>query len=306
MSCSVTGIVGMGDSSSLSTGSALSSPLSVPCSPPLSTPAPARVVLPHENAAPNLLADQASHLTLSSPTDASTALEGVEAQDGLARKKAGSSHQRACSACSSSSSCSAPVPAPAHHPHASDSGGACGSPSAARGGSPPPSQQGARARVPAPSDAVAIGPSEVPVTSVTGAQRSSFSLSLSSSFQATASQQHSHSAWHGSCARGRVGLDHLQTAHVQGEESAHVVETANHQAEAIADTAMTLFHATSVPSWKQPSGFRRGPVTLPDLPNEVLLHVLDYLDVCDLLATSRVSPARLPQRDFLLNLFVLF
>jgi hypothetical protein len=29
---------------------------------------------------------------------------------------------------------------------------------------------------------------------------------------------------------------------------------------------------------------------LSDLPNEVLLQILGYLDVCDLLSTSRVSP----------------
>lgn len=34
---------------------------------------------------------------------------------------------------------------------------------------------------------------------------------------------------------------------------------------------------------------RDARVTLGDLPNEVLLHVLSFLDVSDLLATSRVS-----------------
>lgn len=33
---------------------------------------------------------------------------------------------------------------------------------------------------------------------------------------------------------------------------------------------------------------RSTPRRLSDLPNEVLLHILSYLDVCDLLATSRV------------------
>jgi hypothetical protein len=32
------------------------------------------------------------------------------------------------------------------------------------------------------------------------------------------------------------------------------------------------------------------PRELLDLPNEVLLHILSYLEVCDLLATSRVRP----------------
>lgn len=34
-------------------------------------------------------------------------------------------------------------------------------------------------------------------------------------------------------------------------------------------------------------------LTLADFPNEVLLHILSYLDVCDLLATSRVSAVSL-------------
>jgi len=38
----------------------------------------------------------------------------------------------------------------------------------------------------------------------------------------------------------------------------------------------------------------RGHVWLDDLPNEVLLHILGFLDVNDLLATSRVSAANFP------------
>lgn len=40
---------------------------------------------------------------------------------------------------------------------------------------------------------------------------------------------------------------------------------------------------------------RSAPIQLLDLPNEVLLHILSYLEVCDLLATSRVrSPPSPP------------
>lgn len=40
---------------------------------------------------------------------------------------------------------------------------------------------------------------------------------------------------------------------------------------------------------------RRDPApNLSDLPNEILLHILGYLDVCDLLSTSRVSQAPRP------------
>jgi hypothetical protein len=35
---------------------------------------------------------------------------------------------------------------------------------------------------------------------------------------------------------------------------------------------------------------RNSPTQLLDLPNEVLFHILGYLEVCDLLATSRVRP----------------
>lgn len=38
---------------------------------------------------------------------------------------------------------------------------------------------------------------------------------------------------------------------------------------------------------------RAPPRRLQDLPNEVLLHILSYLDVCDLLATSRVRQSLL-------------
>lgn len=41
------------------------------------------------------------------------------------------------------------------------------------------------------------------------------------------------------------------------------------------------------------SAGRDARVTLAVLPNEVLLHVLGFLDVSDLLATSRVSPCLL-------------
>lgn len=42
---------------------------------------------------------------------------------------------------------------------------------------------------------------------------------------------------------------------------------------------------------------RKPPRRLLDLPNEVLLHILGYLDVCDLLATSRVRPPSLLHVD---------
>lgn len=47
-----------------------------------------------------------------------------------------------------------------------------------------------------------------------------------------------------------------------------------------------------VTCWR-PSSRVHGQPSLDVLPNEVLFNVLGFLDVCDLLATSRVSPSLL-------------
>lgn len=60
-----------------------------------------------------------------------------------------------------------------------------------------------------------------------------------------------------------------------------------------ADTTLSELLIAAPPSYGYPWVIRcDANLTLGDLPNEVLLHILSYLDVCDLLATSRVSACR--------------
>lgn len=54
-------------------------------------------------------------------------------------------------------------------------------------------------------------------------------------------------------------------------------------------TALVPTHSQQT-SW---AGRSEAQVNLTDFPNEVLVHILSYLDVCDLLATSRVSAVSL-------------
>lgn len=244
----------------------------------MTTLAPAGAVLPHEDAAPNLLADQASHLTLSAPSAASAASltpVGDSPHRSIASPIPSDSRRRACSACSCS----------AQHP-ASERGDAHGSPGAA--GGPPPAPRHARTRASAPS--VAIEPPGLPVTPANGAQRCSPSLLPPS--PPTTSHKHASGARDKRFDDGVTG----QAGHRVQPADGLVDVDAGPQATAIIATAaaMALALAPHAPTWQRNFVWRGEELNLADLPNEVLLHVLGYLDVCDLLATSRVSAVKLP------------
>lgn len=63
--------------------------------------------------------------------------------------------------------------------------------------------------------------------------------------------------------------------------------------DALGDSNNPMIPVTKYEDYATLSAGRDARVTLAVLPNEVLLHVLGFLDVSDLLATSRVSPCLL-------------
>lgn len=240
----------MDDSPSLS-GRSL--PLSLPSSPsslPLTTLAPVGVVFPHDDAAPSLLADQASYLTLSAPSAVSAA-PGGDGPHSIASPIASGSRRRACSACSFYAH--APAPAPAQHP-ASEAGDAHGSSGPAAGR--PPTALRPQARTRASASSVASEPSSLLVVSANDARRSSPPSLSSSPLLLPTSHEHIR------------GLSNMRLDSAAAGLACQRAQTADGHAAIDAGS-------------------------LTGLPNEVILHVLGYLDVCDLLATSRVSAIRL-------------
>lgn len=81
-------------------------------------------------------------------------------------------------------------------------------------------------------------------------------------------------------------MNNAGLAGCEGDERHHT------QHSDMADTRLTV----SLPACTRGypwTGKRDAELNLADFPNEVLLHILSYLDVCDLLATSRVSAVAL-------------
>lgn len=227
-----------------------------PSSPTPGTLAPRGMVLPHDDPEPNLLADQASHLTLSAPSGA--------IGSGPHRAAPGR-RSRACSACSAFT--------------ASKEGEHSLHPS-------PPAAQHHRPQ--AVIDPLGMQNATVtPAADNDNAQRSP----LPPASAPLMSHEHSHGHAR-ECAAMR---DVAAGERSRDEQQRRRMPPAEH------DTPVSsLVSAGLVPVARDPwpaNAFRLPTVdakimTLVDLPNEVLLHILGYLEVCDLLATSRVSDSR--------------
>lgn len=254
----------------------LAQPLPSPSSPTLAT---TQAVLPHAHTEHNLLADQASHLTLSAfsaSTAAPSAARGPHCAVPVSEERPSRRRRRTCSAAAAAAAAAA------------GDGGSFG-PLAPR-----------RTRAPASS----IGPLRLPVTSAAvddGGAQPSFFFFFPPQFPI--SLEHAHEATDMRDADDEAPQDE------QGH--GHRMRPAARDADA-RSTALALAPVpvpdpvpgpvlapvpVHAPSRGLEGGFSRAvrsdaKVGLADMPNEVLLHILSYLDVSDLLATSRVSGCR--------------
>lgn len=273
-------VLDMDDSPSpATTGPPLSRPSS-PSSLPSTTLVSVGAVLPHDDPAPNILADQASCLTLSTPSAGSAASGGHGPQTSIASPAPSDGRRRACSACSLS------APASTQNP-AGENVDAYESPGAASR-SPPVPRHHLHARTRASAPSVAIESSGLPITSAIGARRSSPSSLSSSPLSLPNSHMYARGVMDMKFGSGTAGpachRAQLLHGHIGAETGSEATNT----------TAMALASAPLVPAWQRSFEWHDEEVDLTSLPNEVVLHVLGYLDVCDLLATSRVSTVKLP------------
>lgn len=265
-----------------------SSPSS-PSSPLLITLAATGPVLPHEDVAPNLLADQASHLTLSAPSAAvaSAASAGGDSYPHSARTRTrarcstspapSDARRRACSACSERTASESDAHGSGHNtPKRASALPATSASPISNSNMPDPSAlPGAFAR---PNGALYAWPYEpsaaaTPTTATISHEPAREARDVRCDDVATGEARHRlQLAGSGDVERNAPGpaasLAAFPAPWLQGFGCADPAWVASARAESNAfPVAMTL----------------------ADLPNEVLLHVLGYLDVCDLLAMSRVS-----------------
>lgn len=279
------------DSPRLSGSPPLSLPSS-PSSPLLFTLAATGPVLPHEDVAPNLLADQASHLSLSAPSAAvaCAASAGGDSYPHSYRTRTRArcstspapsyARRRACSACSERTASESDAHGSGHSipKQASALPATSASPISHSNMTDPSALPGASTR---PSGAPCAWPYEPssppppppPPTTTVSHEPAREARDVRCDGVATGEARHRlQLAGSGDVERNVPGpaasLAAFPAPWPQGFGCADPAWVASTRAESnVFPVAMTL----------------------ADLPNEVLLHVLGYLDVCDLLAMSRVS-----------------